>query len=73
MSSPGPYDDPFVSGSDDGWDPYGGIRSQEHTQVNEVESTQIAGQDSNPNDDQLNWPLPRTSPIRLSLSGGWSI
>jgi hypothetical protein len=53
MSSPGPYDDPFVSGSDDGWDPYGGIRSQEHTQVNEVESTQIAGQDSNPNDDQL--------------------
>ena len=45
--------DPFISDSDDGWNPYGGTQSQEHTQVNEVGSSQVADHESNSNDDQL--------------------
>jgi hypothetical protein len=49
----GRCNDPFISDSDDEWNPYGGTQSQEHTQVNEVGLSQVADHESNSNDDQL--------------------
>jgi hypothetical protein len=52
MSSPVPSDDPFAFDSDEEWDPYDDVPSQQRTQVNKLGFCQFADRDSNSTNDE---------------------